>query len=370
MHRYLDRTKLDPPVPEIAEVSIFGNGHGEAVLVHLGYNEWAIFDSCLNPKTKRPAPLEYLESIKQDPASTVKLFLISHWHSDHIKGGAATFQACISSVFCCSDLLTHPQMIQLADPDQKGFQRPLAVKEFADLLKELKSRKPASPQYASPNRKILSLSYPRRAFSTEIFSLSPPDAEKTKFLAEIGSHLPGAGKTKKEPPLKLPNAWSVVTWIAIGKWNVLLGADLEQVGDSERGWNAVLMSGERPRGKAGIFKIPHHGSRNAHNSMVWREMVQSPAIALLSPFDPASLPSGDDVARLCSLTRQCHGAAMLEPVQPKRRTNAVERQLNEMAKERKVIGGKFGQVRVRFNPLDQDNHEVALIDQAIPLCGN
>ncbi len=41
----------DSPGQDIIEVSIFGPGKGEPILVHLGRNEWIIVDSCINART-------------------------------------------------------------------------------------------------------------------------------------------------------------------------------------------------------------------------------------------------------------------------------------------------------------------------------
>ena len=43
----------------------------------------------------------------------------------------------------------------------------------------------------------------------------------------------------------------------------LLGADLEHAAGTTEGWKAIIGSGERPTGRAGFFKVPHHGSENA-----------------------------------------------------------------------------------------------------------
>ena len=39
------------------EVSLFGPGYGESIVLHLGENLWLIVDSCLDPLTRDPAPL-------------------------------------------------------------------------------------------------------------------------------------------------------------------------------------------------------------------------------------------------------------------------------------------------------------------------
>lgn len=44
------------------EISLIGTGggYGESVVIHLGYNNWIVVDSCIDPFTKRSIPLDYL----------------------------------------------------------------------------------------------------------------------------------------------------------------------------------------------------------------------------------------------------------------------------------------------------------------------
>jgi len=39
------------------EVSVFGPGYGESILVHLGAGKWVIVDSCRDNKTGETIPL-------------------------------------------------------------------------------------------------------------------------------------------------------------------------------------------------------------------------------------------------------------------------------------------------------------------------
>ena len=41
-----------PPRTDELEVSLFGPGVGECVIVHLGAGEWMVVDSCLDPATR------------------------------------------------------------------------------------------------------------------------------------------------------------------------------------------------------------------------------------------------------------------------------------------------------------------------------
>jgi hypothetical protein len=66
------------PKEEELEVSIIGPGYGECILLHVGHNGWVVVDSCINPKTKKPAALEYLKNIDVNP-NWIKIIIASHW---------------------------------------------------------------------------------------------------------------------------------------------------------------------------------------------------------------------------------------------------------------------------------------------------
>ena len=61
------------PELDVIEVSLFGPGYGECVVLHLGAGEWVIVDSCLDHRTGQPATLVYLSSLGIDPAVAVKV---------------------------------------------------------------------------------------------------------------------------------------------------------------------------------------------------------------------------------------------------------------------------------------------------------
>lgn len=61
-----------PPERDEIEVSVFGPGYGESILLHIGNNNWLIVDSCLDFPSRESAPLRYLRQIGIDPASSVK----------------------------------------------------------------------------------------------------------------------------------------------------------------------------------------------------------------------------------------------------------------------------------------------------------
>lgn len=86
------------------EVSLFGPGVGESVVVHLGSNNWIIVDSCKTAH-HQAAALEYLDGLGVDLSNDVKAVVATHWHNDHVRGLDETFTRCSSAKFICSSAL-------------------------------------------------------------------------------------------------------------------------------------------------------------------------------------------------------------------------------------------------------------------------
>ena len=76
----------NPPKSDEVEVSIFGPGVGESLVLHIGSGEWVVVDSCMNGDRSSPAALEYLREIGVDPATQIKWVIATHWHDDHVEG--------------------------------------------------------------------------------------------------------------------------------------------------------------------------------------------------------------------------------------------------------------------------------------------
>ena len=131
----------------------------------------------------------------------------------------------------------------------------------------------SKPVFAIANRRIFNRD------GCEIWSLSPFDKEFGLFLQEIDHLRPQERETKRRTHTLTPNRIAVVLLIKVDEAVVLLGSDLEG-----RGWLEILAARERPNCKASIFKIPHHGSQNAHEDRMWSEMLDSEPIAALTPW--------------------------------------------------------------------------------------
>ena len=329
-----------PPKEDEFELTLFGPGYGESIVLHIGGGAWAIVDSCIDGNGK-PTALAYLEHLGLDPAESVALVVATHWHDDHIRGMAELLGACGKADFCCAGALCRREFLSVvgAMESRRISAAGSGVREIHDVFTRLKTTA-SKPKFALANRLVF------KRGECEIRSLSPDDAAFEKFLSSIGHLVPAEGRTKTRVPGLSPNEIAVALWIGIGDFAVLLGSDLEKPG-----WLSVLRSPERPEGKASAFKIPHHGSANADEPEVWKHMVEQDPVAALTPWRRGgrALPSGDDVRRILSYTGNAYGTARGEALgsRSRRRHGAVDKTLRESGVSLRRLAMSSGAVRLR-----------------------
>src|SRR5262249_28628637 len=109
-----------PPASDVPEISVFGPGYGESVVVHIGDGRWTIVDSCVESGTGLPVALTYLERLGFDPATAVDLVVASHWHDDHVRGLGEVVKRCRSAVFVCASVLTRKEFYDFVDGYEAG----------------------------------------------------------------------------------------------------------------------------------------------------------------------------------------------------------------------------------------------------------
>ena len=341
-----------PPRADEVEVSLFGPGFGECVLVHLGSGNWLLVDSCLDQRRRVQPALAYLRRIGHDPVSTVRLIVATHWHDDHIRGLAEVVRTCEGAKFYCSSALREPEVLTVIGT-QAAYTQSSGAREFHDVL-ELLDKRSAGPGSSSPGWTVAErLLFKRRLIDerteSTVLSLSPSDASVTRAVRAIGRLLPKQGDSPRHLPAPSPNDTAVVLWVSIGCTAILLGADLEKTTNPRTGWTCVVNDHEsrRPGERAEVFKVAHHGSSNAHDDRVWDGMLTAPPFALLTPF----------VRGKCSylLLMTVRGSTRQHPAPTflRRRlpicgeTVGSQRMMTEVTKERHELDGGCGQIRLR-----------------------
>ena len=348
-----------PPALDVCEMTVVGPGYGECIIIHIGNGNWVIVDSCLNDDSN-PVALSYLQNLGLNPAEVVRLVVATHWHDDHIQGISRLVEVCENADFCCASVVCTKELLAMigALSSRPFSESGSGLQELYQVMSLLTERT-SSPLRAISNRLVLNQD------GCEIWSLSPFDRNFDTFLQELGSLLPDENETKKRIASLTPNKVAVVLLIRFDDTSILLGSDLER-----QGWLEILKNRERPQSqsRSSVFKIPHHGSTNAHEDRVWTEMLDHEPIATVSPWHRGgrSLPTTDDVRRILSFTNRAYATVPPSSLtgSPVRRSGMVERTIRESGINVRRLSKSYGMIRLRKQITKQVDWEVELIKPA------
>jgi len=362
------------PSPNEVEISIFGPRYGECILIHVGDNDWVLVDSCIDPISKKPASIAYLKELKINPSDSIKLIVATHWHDDHIRGLYESIKECGKATFVFSGALRPKEFMTLI----KAYgNRPMmnvetsGIQEFYDIISFLHNNKREKGlldnqiKFAVSEKCLWRKNNEASALNCEVHSLAPSDASLLLSKVKIADLLPQEPSTKGRLVSQGPNHTAVVLWISISDISILLGSDLEETVDPDTGWSVIVESNTRPAGRASIFKIPHHGSKNAHNPIVWQDMLKEESISLLTPFVQGNvqLPTKQDIRRICTRCNKAYITA--KPIIKRRkREKIVEQFVSGATRSIRPLFGSYGQVRLR------SSIETGLHDWKIDLIGD
>lgn len=349
---FMSANELDKPKSEELEISLFGPGYGECIVMHIGGGDWIIVDSCLNPDTSRPASLEYFERIGVNPATSVKAVIASHWHDDHIRGLFDVVRACSSAEFVCSASLTAEKFIMLLELFKDSEIDDSGLCEFERVLAFLEGTRRI--RHAVIDRTILADTQQEDRFrSCKVHCLSPLDDAVTRATRRFASHYCSVDhRAKKRMPALSENDCSIVLKVTGAGYSFLLGSDLENKADV--GWEAVI-SKYAGVDKSLLFKVPHHGSDTAHHDGIWTDMLkEDDPYALITPFvrGCTSLPKDTDIDRIKAFT----GNAFITcaPSKANKRAkydNQTDKFLKQATKQRRKVYLSSGHVRLRVDVL-------------------
>lgn len=324
-----------------------------------------IVDSCLDPSSKQSVSIQYLEGLGVEVATAVKVVLVTHWHDDHIRGLSRVVEKCKSARVCYSAALLKQEFLSLVSTYSGRLslvdRHTAGTKEISCVIKVLENRVHDSATYCTDSMvpvvadKVL-FETNTGACSCTVRSLSPSDKAFEKALISFSQMIPDENDERVTlTSQNIQNHNAIALWIQFNDQKVLLGSDLEETGNLQMGWSAVVDSVVRPNGKAGIFKIPHHGSPNGHHDKVWAEMVESDnPVSVVTSYSRGNTPrpQQSDIDRIKNYTSNLFYTSKEERRHPKRES-AVERTLRGMVTDRKVLGGKAGHIQIRAYKNDQ-----------------
>ena len=280
-------------------------------MIHIGSGKWAIIDSCLDDAFE-PASLTYLQNLGVSVKTDVISVSASHWHDDHVKGLAKTIDACQAATLSFGSALQSKEFVAFLyahemQPVQKLDRGGTELLQCLEILKN--SSRTIKPLLEDTLIFDFDQGDLAHRLRVEMRALSPSGKQYANFIRRIRDFpINSKGKSKGRISEPSRNHLSVAMLLTIGDQSVLFGADLEQVTDSQMGWNAVVASRHGRRPLSHVFKIPHHGSHNAHNKEVWEKMVDKNPLSVVTPWSRGghNLPRTTDVTRLKTYTNKCY----------------------------------------------------------------
>jgi len=293
------------------EITLFGSGYGESIVIHIGNGKWIIVDSLINRDANQPASLKYLEDIGIDISLQVISVIVTHWHDDHIRGISEIANKCPSAKFFISSALMTLQNINkfktliLDSPASRlahlNADSTSGVSEFRKLLDVLREAGNC-PGFAFKDRLLIDEE------RIQVWSLSPHDTIFEKAVEAIIAQIPDKIGSVQRIKAPRPNYSSVVLWIKSDNDRILLGADLEE-NPEYKGWSLIISEKKASiiDDKARFFKISHHGSETGHHDKIWSELLYRDPFCLVAPFNRnPKLPRESDIARINSYTNNAY----------------------------------------------------------------
>lgn len=361
------------PLADELELSLFGPGYGECLVVHMGNGDWFITDSCINQESGQSIALDYLDILKVSPATSVKAVIASHWHDDHTRGLAGVVKACSKASIICTEAVKSRDFVTLARAaGQRAMMSTSGITEFAkvlDVLLERKKAKLPDVSWATSNKTLLRIPSTNGIPEIVFTSLSPSDAALTRSNLEIARLIPTESSEKRRIGVPKTNNTSIVLLLQVGAESILLGSDLEVTADKTDGWTAILDDKAKPVTQSACYKVAHHGSETGNDPRIWADLLTNPRWAVLTPFvnGDVALPTKQDAQNICEHTPYSFIASLPRRAKPKRRDAAVERTLKETVLSITNSEPQMGHVRLRKQIGASEDWRVELFDAARPL---
>lgn len=351
--------QLTPPDLDFAEISLFGPGIGECIVLHFGDGRWFIIDSCLNPETKQPIALEYLRSMGVDVANQVSGILITHWHRDHIEGAFTLLKACKNAKLYHSLALSSNEALHFAALYKKDIFANMDkdIREFSSIIQflvETKDRARLDPVKAQHTF----FDY-RTGIKTRMVAMSPSNAAVSQAISNLVDITPKDGSTRTRNIVKQSeNLNAVAIHFTYGPFSAVLGSDLEDTKSNQTGWSAVFnnnIAGNLSLSASSLFKVSHHGSETGHHDKIWSDLLVDKPLSIATAYTRSGLPNTDNINRVKALSSEFIVTHDSKSTKKIRRVGMVEREMRAIVKERMSVNDKMGHIQIRVSPSGELN---------------
>jgi glyoxylase-like metal-dependent hydrolase (beta-lactamase superfamily II) len=176
-------TAKAPPLPNELEVSVFGRGFGESVLVHIGDGLWILVDSLLD-QDRTSAPIRYLSDLGVEISKGLRLIIATHWHDDHIGGISAVYREAPNAVLSMPQAMsTHEVQAFIRDAARGGSENISSGVSELQAIATIRHDEGRPPfRLAKANNLLLRENALSHGHSVAVEAVSPHDADVQAFL--------------------------------------------------------------------------------------------------------------------------------------------------------------------------------------------
>ncbi len=341
--------KESPPSNNEVEVSVFGPGVGESVVVHTGGGRWLIIDSCKD-RGGNVVPLDYLRQLGVDPVAGVDWVVATHAHDDHISGFGEIVAECTAAqvVLPAASDLDEFQAIGEIDKKLSFYQTRWTVyREYEQVFFEVK--RPGRLLHYGGTGMVLPLGAANQSPADLRLSFLAPSGDAISQSKRAFAHLlkaatQGSGRISARDP----NTFSIALLVTVGDFSVLLGGDVIR-GTDKWGWRHIVAHYpvDQP---VSVHKVPHHGSSNAYEPDIWEHWLAKDCVNVITPYRPSRLPREDAVARMATHAMPIWATAQPGDIKPSSAVTKARTSTRDVSTRIEEAGGVVGRVRYRQRP--------------------
>lgn len=301
---------LFPPKNNEVEITTFGPGYGESIVLHVPGIGWGIVDSCVVKMggTSTVPPLAYLLDILSTPFPKLAFVLVTHPHEDHYRGLEQILNKYPGGVerVCWYDsdgirelkiYLTQqrvggnyilPGLVNVFKAMDEAVNSGAQLRRLGEMSLVLNSRNIAIHGYGTTDICLI--------------ALSPSAVSIKKYVEMLFNAFPQKGKPIFPLDDEAHNLISVALLLKLGDLQVILGSDVESGLQDNTGWQGIISNKDCPELWANFVKVSHHGSENGFNSVAWEKHCSRKLkpIAITTPFYKGNviLPQKGDTEKL------------------------------------------------------------------------
>lgn len=312
----------------IGYCAVLGSGVGETIIIKIGDNEWCVVD-CHKIKIDDKlcvSPLYFLEKIGVNITTDIKFIFATHWDDDHISGMSELLEKAKNAIFATTAVVTDKKFygyLRGHYDNPKNTPHKSGVNEFFECQRIIIDRQ----------QKIKKLKQNELIYQNDcvdIYALSPHD----DVVDNIFDFLMKDNPNILNKPIKVcvppkPNDTSVVLLIKFKKLDsqILLGADLEEL--DKKSWSKLIQDNVIDNIQAGIFKIPHHGSKNGYCEQVYDTLLTKNPILIIAPFTRSGLPQEEELILLKQHSEHIYVTANHQEKKIKIEDKSIQRALHD-----------------------------------------